>query len=132
MYSQQQPGYGMQGGYSMQQMANTSGQGPNATIPPEIQGLNWGAFLLNWIWGLGNGVMLALLSLIVPFFPFFLLVKGNELAWRNKQWASVEDFLATQRKWTRWGVIFLIVSFVLSCVITLLVFVLIAAASSSS
>jgi hypothetical protein len=28
---------------------NTSGQGPNAVVPPEIKRWNWGAFLLNWV-----------------------------------------------------------------------------------
>ena len=48
---------------------NTSGQGPASRVPSEIQRWNWGAFLLNWIWGIGNNVLLALL-VFVPFFGF--------------------------------------------------------------
>jgi len=106
----QQAGYGV---------ANTSGQGTNATIPAEIQGLNWGGFLLNWIWGIGNSVWIALLAFI-PFVniivPFYLLFKGNELAWRAKQWDSVEAFKATQRKWAIAGLIILVVAVLLACV----------------
>lgn len=38
---------------------NTSGMGVNSVIPPEIRGWSWGAFLLNWIWGIGNSVFVA-------------------------------------------------------------------------
>lgn len=31
---------------------NTSGQGRSAVVPPEIKRWIWGAFLLNWIWGI--------------------------------------------------------------------------------
>ena len=39
------------------------------TIPAEIDRWNWGAFLLNWIWGIGNNTYIALLT-FVPFFGF--------------------------------------------------------------
>ena len=38
-------------------------------IPAEIKRWNWGAFLLNWIWGIGNQTYIALLAL-VPGFGF--------------------------------------------------------------
>lgn len=100
--------------YTSQQPA--SGQGAASPLPPELAGWNWGAFLLSWIWGLGNGVMIALLALIVPFFPIYLGLKGNELAWQNKQWDSVEQFKETQAKWTKWGVGLLVAWVVLVCV----------------
>jgi hypothetical protein len=84
-------------------MENTSGQGSTAVIPPEIAGWNWGAMLLNWIWGLGNRTYIALLMFVpfVNFVMFFVLgAKGNEWAWRNKTWESVEHFKQVQRKWT--------------------------------
>jgi hypothetical protein len=90
---------------------------------------NWGAFLLNGIWGLGNETYIALLSFapylgysliwggisgenfIVLFsfiagfvMPFILGAKGNEWAWRNKRWESVEHFQRVQQKWTEWGI----------------------------
>ncbi|MDB5943234.1 MAG: hypothetical protein JWQ13_2800 [Ramlibacter sp.] len=84
-------------------MENTSGQGSAAVIPPEIAGWNWGAMLLNWIWGLGNRTYISLLMFVpfVNFVMFFVLgAKGNEWAWRNKTWDSVEHFKQVQRKWT--------------------------------
>lgn len=91
---------------------NTSGQGEQSVVPPEIQKWNWGAFFLSWIWGIGNQVWIALLSLI-PFVNiimiFVLGAKGNEWAWRAKRWESVEHFLEVQRKWSKWGFIVFIV-----------------------
>ncbi|MAU01162.1 MAG: ribonuclease G [Anaerolineaceae bacterium] len=87
-----------------------------AEIPEEIKGKwNWGAFLLSGIWGIGNNAWIALtLALIAsPFLFFFPLVsmgaflflgwKGNEWAWRSKQWDSVEHFQKVQKKWKKWG-----------------------------
>lgn len=128
MYDQQaqQVGYGT---------TNTSGQGVNAVVPTEIQGLNWGAFLLNWIWGIGNNTWIALLSFI-PFvgfvMPFVLLFKGNEWAWRNKQWESVAHFQATQRKWAIAGLVILVVAVVFSCAFGALGGILAALSGSSN
>ena len=78
---------------------NTSGHGSQAVIPREIGGWNWGAFLLNWIWAIGNSVWIGLLAL-VPYAGFVMAivlgVKGNEWAWRYKRWDSVEHFRRTQ------------------------------------
>ena len=69
---------------------------------------NWGAFLLNWIWGLGNSTYIALL-MFVPFvniaMPFVLGFRGNEWAWRNRKWDSLEQFKSVQKKWAIWGLI---------------------------
>ena len=77
-------------------------------IPPEIDRWNWGAFLLNWIWGIGNNTFIALLALI-PFVGFVMMfvlgAKGSRWAWRNGRWDSVEHFKRVQRKWAKWGVI---------------------------
>ena len=95
---------------------NTSGQGKLATIPEEIRGWNWGAFLLNWIWGIGNNVWIALLALI-PYvniiMPFVLGVKGNEWSWRNRKWDSIEHFKRVQRTWAKVGIYIIVVSLIL-------------------
>jgi hypothetical protein len=78
------------------------------SVPPEIRGWNWGAFLLNWIWGIGNNTFIALLTLVPVFgliMPFVLGAKGNHWAWRNRRWDSVEHFRRVQRKWAIWGAI---------------------------
>jgi hypothetical protein len=78
------------------------------TIPAEIDRWNWGAFLLNWIWGVGNNTYIALLTLI-PFFGLIMLfvlgAKGSAWAWRNGRWDSVEHFKRAQRKWAIWGLV---------------------------
>lgn len=104
-------------------MENTSGQGAAAVVPDEINKWNWGAFLLNWIWGLGNGTYIALL-MFVPFvnfvMAFVLGAKGSAWAWRNKKWESVAQFQATQRKWAKWGVIMYLLFIALFVVIFML------------
>lgn len=96
-------------------MENTSGLGEGAVVPPEIDGWNWGAFLLNWIWGIGNNTFIALL-MFVPVanlvMPFVLGAKGSAWAWRNKRWQGVDEFRAVQRKWARWGLALLVASLV--------------------
>lgn len=74
-----------------------------AAADDPTKGWNWGAFWLTWIWGLGNNVWIALLALI-PFvgivMAFVLGAKGNEWAWKAKEWKSVEDFRKTQKTWS--------------------------------
>lgn len=89
-------------------MENTSGQGSAAVVPPELDRWNWGAFLLNWIWGIGNNSYIALLIFVpgVNFVMLFVLgFKGSKWAWRNKRWQDVEHFKRVQRKWAIAGVI---------------------------
>lgn len=91
---------------------NTSGQGENARIPKEIQKWNWGASLL-WIWGFAHGLtVLTILAFITTkIFPFAGIVwaiifgiKGNEWAWRNKKYESVNQFFKKQAVWRNWGI----------------------------
>src|ERR1700722_17397812 len=87
---------------------NTSGEGERAHVPAEIDRWNWGAFLLNWIWGIGNDTYVALLMFVpvVNFVMLFVLgAKGSAWAWRNKRWRAVEHFKRVQRKWAIVGAI---------------------------
>jgi len=92
--------------------SNTSGQGKGAAIPEGVKGWSWGAFLLNWIWAIGNKTWIGLLALI-PYvnlvMVFVLGFKGRQWAWENKQWDSVEHFNTVQRKWAFWGTMLLII-----------------------
>ena len=93
-------------------MENTSGQGKSAVVPAEIKGWSWGAFMMNWIWGIFNGTFIALLMFVpaLNFIMMFVLgAKGNEWAWRNKRWDSVEHFKSVQRKWAIAGLVVLII-----------------------
>ncbi len=91
-----------------QSLDNTSGQGKHAQVPGEIDRWNWGAFLLNWIWGLGNDTYVALL-MFVPgvnvVMPFWLGAKGSAWAWRNRPWRDIEHFRGVQRRWAIWGAV---------------------------
>ena len=86
------------------------------SIPPELDRWNWGAFLLNWIWGIGNNTFIALLT-FVPFvglvMPFVLGAKGSRWAWRNGRWDSVDHFRRVQRQWAIWGAVIWIATIVL-------------------
>src|SRR5215471_12432638 len=85
-------------------------------IPAEIDRWNWGAFLLNWIWGVGNNTFIALLTLIPLvglIMPFVLGARGSGWAWRNGRWDSVEHFKRVQRLWAIWGAVIWIVAIVL-------------------
>ena len=89
-------------------MENTSGGGPNAVVPPEVDRWNWGAFLLTWIWGVGNNTFIALLTLVpvVNIVMWVVLgIKGSAWAWQNNRWDSVDHFKRKQREWALWGAI---------------------------
>ena len=91
---------------------NTSGQGSLAVVPPEIKGWNWGAFFLNWIWGIRNKTYIAFLCFI-PFvnwvMPFVLGAKGSKWSWQNHKWESIDQFKKSQRKWSIWGLVIFVV-----------------------
>lgn len=80
---------------------------PSDDIPDGVRGWSWGAFLLNWIWAIGNKTWIGLIALI-PYVGFIMAIvlgiKGREWAWKNKEWESVEHFNRVQRKWSAWGV----------------------------
>lgn len=82
-------------------------QGMNGPLPDELRHWNWGAFLLNWIWGISHNVWISLL-MFVPIVqigvPFYLGAKGNELAWEHRKFESVDQFKEVERKWTGWGI----------------------------
>lgn len=91
-------------------------------LPDKLKKFNWGAFLLTWIWGLGNKTYIALLVFplallgVIPVlgyvaqlaFSIWLGIKGNELAWKNKEWQSIEHFNKIQKRWATAGVIVLL------------------------
>jgi hypothetical protein len=75
-------------------------------VPAEVKRWNWGAFLMNWIWGLGNRTYIALLCLIpvVNLVMIFILgAKGGQWAWKNRQWRGIEQFTRVQGLWTAFG-----------------------------
>ncbi|WGV28646.1 serine/threonine protein kinase [Halotia branconii] len=94
-----------------QKIINNSGCGINnhhELIPDEIQGWNWGAFLLPWLWLWTNQVWLGLFC-FVPQIGWVMAIamgaKGNEWAWKSRQWRSIEQFKAHQRGWAIAGML---------------------------
>lgn len=93
-------------------VVNNSGMGglfdASITVPEEIQGWNWGAFLLAPFWLVSNRVWIGLLSWI-PVFGFWMAIalgaKGNEWAWKSRRWQSIEHFQKSQKRWAIAGII---------------------------
>ncbi len=70
---------------------NPSQGGVNGPLPSELTGWNWGAFLMSWIWAIGNKTYIGLLALLSPIsliVSIVLGVKGNEWAWKNRKFES--------------------------------------------
>lgn len=79
-------------------------------LPANLQSWNWGAAGLTWIWGLGNGVWLALLQFIpiVSWFWWIVLgINGSKWAWQAGGYKKGEvAFRAQQESWKVAGIIF--------------------------
>ena len=115
-----QPAYAGAGAATWQPQApayqkNTSGT--NGPVPLEVanMGFSWGAFGLGWIWGVSNKIYFTLGLIAFGFIPhvgpflslgaaIWLGVVGHRLAWRHREFASVEQFRETMRVWNTWGV----------------------------
>ncbi len=122
---------------------NSSGYGKNSEVPNEIaKHFSWGAFTLNWIWGVGNGAYIALwfyvigilggiLSALIPvlgiliylvialIFCIWLGINGNKFAWQNRKWKSINEFQKVQKTWATIGIIVFIVSILMSILLIL-------------
>lgn len=116
---------------------NMSGKGSAYPVPEIVADkFNWGACLLTWVWGIGNKTYITLLILLVGcayFIPvagwavtlamqIWFGVKGNEWAWQNKRFESIEAFHNYQKKWTVAGtIIYLAITVVLPIMLVLLI-----------
>lgn len=92
----------------------------NGPFPAELNKWNWGAFWLVWIWAIGNKTWIGLLGLISPIsliMAIILGIKGNEWAWQNRKFESIDQFKKVQKAWSLWGLGLFLVSFVLMIVI---------------
>lgn len=93
---------------------NMSGRGAAYPVPDIVANrFNWGAFTFTWIWGLFNRTYITLLIfavMIVSWIPIigwlislgvciWFGIKGNEWAWQNKQFTSIQAFHEYQKKW---------------------------------
>jgi uncharacterized membrane protein YdfJ with MMPL/SSD domain len=57
--------------------------------------------------------------------------RGNEWAWQNKRWDSIEHFKKTQRTWIWWGIGVLLLQIALIVAVTVLIISLIMIASTA-
>ena len=90
---------------------NTSGKGPNAKVPEAVKNkFNWGAFLFFELWGFLNKKYLAIAGVLLMFIPLIGIlinlgmriyygIKGNEWAWQNNYYPSINVFHETQQRW---------------------------------
>ncbi len=78
LVSQVSPDQNSQQVYSQAQSVGANPAAENTQtaneLPSELNKFNWGAFLLTWIWGIGNGVWLALW--IFAFYPIQWIILG--------------------------------------------------------
>lgn len=95
--------------------------------PACLNDWNWGAFLLGWIWGVGNGIYWPIVMLIPVIgqlaalvIIFVLGVNGNRYAWAVFK-GTADEFDKKQQIWTKAGWIFFIASIILSLFTALLV-----------
>lgn len=87
-------------------LINNSGQGGLfdllVPVPEEIQGWNWGAFLLTPFWLVSNRVWIgifAFVPIVGVWMAIALGIKGNEWAWKSRKWESIESFQTYQKRW---------------------------------
>ncbi len=91
-------------------------------VPDQIKRWNWGAFILGPIWGMVHGIWWSLLG-FMPLLPlpptlrligfvvllsvmFVLGKRGNEIAWRSREWESPGRFLKVQQRFSLWSIVF--------------------------
>lgn len=101
-------------------------------FPEELKHFNWGAFLLNWIWGIFHGKYITLLyfvSCLIPVIgPLAISIwfgfEGNKWAWQSRTWQNLEDFNRSQQNWVKlWFVMFILTVIVVLKVVILLALV---------
>src|SRR5574344_937233 len=101
-------------------------------FPKYIDGFNWGACILGPIWGIGNNSPVTFLIILFGLLPYvgaimallfslYCGVKGNEWAWKNKEWKDMDDFHNTQRKGAWWGIITEIVLIIIAAICSFII-----------
>lgn len=89
----------------------------DSIIKREVRKWNWGAFLLTFIWGVGNGVYISLLAIIPGvniIMAVILGIKGNEWAWCKNKCLTITEFQKQQKLWAKWGIISIIIITIVS------------------
>lgn len=85
-------------------------------VPQAVKGWNWGAFMYNIFWGIGNKTYLPLLTLIPILNIVWIFVvgfKGNEWARQKGDYQDVDTFKTVQATWNRAGLVQSIIAIVI-------------------
>ncbi len=89
------------------------------TLPTELKGFNWAAFLLTFIWGIPHKVWITLIAIPLiwfqlPFglnwilllvFQLYCGIRGNDWAYSANNHKSGYEFKLSQIKWTIFAVV---------------------------
>lgn len=112
-------------------LAGGTGDSTLEDLPAEVRGgWNWGGCTLGCLWAFAMnlpfwGILALLSSLCGPLalaVSVVLGLKGNEWAWKNRRWQSVEHFRKVQRIWATVGISLTIVALGLYAVYAYVVF----------
>lgn len=77
-------------------------------LPDEARGFSWGAFFCGPLWGFPYRIWVSILALVPGIGALVWLwmgFNGREMAWRAREWDSVQTFLKSERRWTRVGLV---------------------------
>jgi len=84
---------------------------------------NWGAFSLSFLWMLNHGMVgLGIGFFVIQFIPYLNIVtlpicivlgiKGHEFAWQKRRYDGFDQFMAVERTWSTWGIVFFILGII--------------------
>jgi len=86
--------------------------GNDPAVLPSLKGWNWGAFGCSWVWAFAHGLpqfgWQTLMGWLMGGFPGFALsiylgMNGNQLAWRQRSFANLDEFWRVQAAWSSAG-----------------------------
>jgi hypothetical protein len=119
------PQYGQPGGYPpgyapyQPQDGNTSGMGPGYPTPPEASGWTFAGCVPYGLFAFFNGSILwGILGIVLNVFSLGLIyiiyigIQGRDLAWRNRRFTGVPQFVETMNAWNTWGLVLGIIGIV--------------------
>lgn len=94
--------------HEMRMRPLASGNPAHGLLDPRVQAWNWGGFLAGPAWAVAHGLWVLGLLLLAFFWlfplPNLLLGRfGGGMAWRQRRFASLDEFAAVQRAWALGG-----------------------------
>jgi len=101
----------------------------NIGIPDNLNKWSWGAFFWTFIWGIAHNYYIPLIVFIpvigqilsLPI-SIYMGIKGNQIAWENRKWKSIEEFKEVQKKWAWWALLWIGLMLVLLVIVIVLIF----------